>query len=346
MKKAVNKKMCVAVFNLMMVLTTITLQGNAQKYKSKDVKVNYYTYAKVLLDSSRYHNYTVTGNMPDYMGGNYALARLLYNINGLRRNNQGGDIEVMVSMPYYYQPSGYTSSVQTGTQKEKVNGVETSYNVYSYQGTFVQPYEYVLRDNVTGLDLGQGKDIRTVTVATDWYRSGDEASRNWEAAQRSQMGKVGQELLHQVNVDMGKLITGNFYTGSTTETVYVFYIKDKEEYADLDSAATTAVQAYASINAAQKGQHDSFAAAIAPAEAIWLRALAQQDTESKKARINRKAANLILFNLAWAAFWKNDFSAAQGYADKADENGKRDGWIYGFEQQVKERKARLLNKTN
>ncbi len=332
----------------LLLFTCTALTAAAQKYKTKDVTFYHYQYPQVQLDTPQYRTYSVSGSLPDYMGGNYALARQAYPIGSLRRIPQaGGDIEVLMNFPFYYE-DGLISrpAIVQGSQKEKVNGVETSYTVYSYQGTFYQPYEYIIRDNTKGTDLSTGKDKRQIKVATDWYRSSEEALRNWDNALRTQMGNAANTMLRESGTAINQQLTAAFYMGKVQARADVYYMKDKEEFADLDSAAQVALQAYTTINATQQGQHSDFIKAIAPAEAIWQRAMAQYNPEDKKGRINSKAANIILFNLAWAAFWKNDYQAALDYADKADENGKRDGWVYGFEQKVKERRERMGNSTN
>lgn len=331
---------------LLFAFTALT--AAAQKYKTKDVAFYHYQYPLVRLDTPRYRTYSVSGSLPDYMGGSYALARQAYPIGKLRRIPQaGGDIEVLMEFPYYTE-DGLISrpAVVQGSQTEKVNGVATTYTVYSYQGTFYQPYEYIIRDNVKGNDLGSGKDKRQVKVATDWYRTSEEAVRNWETALRTQMGNAAGAVLREAATAINGQLTAAFYTGRAQARADVYYMKDKGEFADLDSAAQIALGAYATINESQFGLHNDFVKAIAPAEAIWQRAMAQYNPDDKKGRINAKAANIILFNLAWAAYWKNDFVAALEYADRADENGKRDGWVYGFEQKVKERRERMGNSTN
>jgi hypothetical protein len=319
--------------------------ASAQKYKTKDVVFYHYQYPQVQLDTARYRTYSVSGSLPDYMGGTYALASQSYPIGRLRRiPRDGGDIEVLMNFPYYTE-DGLISrpSVVQGSKTEKVNGVETNYTVYSYQGSFYQSYEYIIRDNAKGADLSTGKDRRQIKVATDWYRTSEEAVRNWESALRTQMGNAAISLLREAANVVGQRLTAIFYTGKAQARADVYYMKDKEDFADLDSAAQIALGAYATIDESQHGSHTAFAKAVAPAEAIWLRAMAEYGTGENKGRINAKAANIILFNLAWAAYWKNDFKAALDYAERAEENGKRDGWVYGFEQKVKERKERMLN---
>jgi hypothetical protein len=328
---------------LLYALTALT--ASAQKYKTKDVTFYHYQYPLVQLDTARYRTYSVSGSLPDYAGGGYGLARMAFAIGNLRRSGTaGGDIEVLVDFPYYTEDGlvGRPAVVQ-GSKTEKVNGVETTYTVFSYQGSFYQGYEYTVRDNAKGADLGTGRDRRQIKVATDWYRTSEEAVRNWETALRTQMGQAAQNLLREAANVVGQRLAAIFYTGKAQARADVYYMKDKEDFADLDSAAQIALAAYATINETQLGLHNDFIKTVAPAEAVWLRALAEYGTGEKKGRINAKAANIILFNLAWAAYWKNDFAAALGYADKADENGKRDGWVQGFEAKVKERKERMLN---
>ena len=329
---------------MLMVLATI-LGATAQKYKSKTVDFDYYQFPQIKLDTSVYRSYSVSGNLPDYMGGSYALSRQGYPVPGLRRNAQpGGDIEILLNFAHYQEDSYARPSLQTGSQKAKLDGKDTTVTVYSYQGSFYQPYEYTLRDNVKGKELLTAANKKRMPCATDWYRSSDEAVRNWENAMRTQLARQSGDLLREVSSGIEGNITGFFYSGAMKGRAEVFYMKDKDGYADLDSAAQVALAAYTLITPGQGGQHDGFAKAIPPAEAIWLRALAQYEPGNKKARINSKVANIILHNLAWASYWKNDFAAALQYADRADDNGKRDGWVPGFLRTVKEGKERFGNR--
>jgi hypothetical protein len=331
------------------LLTMLALFGlyntsEAQKYKSKMANFEYYEYPKVALNKPAYSTYSVTGNLPDYMGGGYALARMTFDMSGLKRSpQQGGDIEILLNFAYYTEDPYARPTLQKGSKTVKVNGRDTSVPVYNYQGGFNQPYEYTMMDNAKGNTLFTFAGKGRYNVATDWYSNSDEAMRNWETTLRTQVAQQSGNVLREASGVIQTIATRQFYTGSAKGQAEIMYMKDKEEYADLDSAFQIAISAYPLIAAEQKGQHDSFAVAIAPAEIIWQRALAQYAPDSKKARINGKAANLILFNLAYAAYWKNDFSAATGYAEKAGENDKRDGWVNGFIEKVKDRKERLRN---
>ena len=331
-------------YAMLMVLATI-LGATAQKYKSKTVDFDYYQFPQIKLDTSVYRSYSVSGSLPDYMGGSYALIRQGYPIVGLRRNAQpGGDIEVLLNFAYYQEDSYARPSLQTGSQKAKLDGRDTTVTVYSYQGAFYLPYEYTLRDNVKGKDLFTAAGRKRLAVATDWYRSSDEAVRNWENTVRSLIARQSGAVLREVSSGIEGNITGFFYSGAMKGRAEVFYMKDKEDFADLDSAAQLALAAYPLISAELVGQHNAFAKAVLPAETIWLRALSQYEPDNKKARINSKTANIILHNLAWASYWKNDFTAALQYADRADDNDKRDGWVPGFLRTVKDRKDRFDNR--
>jgi hypothetical protein len=325
-------------------LCCLTGSLTAQKYKSKFAYFEYYEYPVTALDTTSYRTYSVTGNLPDYMGGGYALARLGYDMDGLRRSPQpGGDIEILLNFSYYTEDPYGRPKLQQGSKTVKANGRDTSVPVYNYQGSFYQPYEYTIMDNAKGKTLFTHANRGRYIVATDWYNTGDEALRNWETTLRTQIAQQSGNVLREVSGAVQTMVSRQFYTGPAKGQAEVMYMKDKDDYPDLDSAAQIALAAYPLIAPVQKGKHDSFATAIAPAEAIWLRALGQYEPDSKKARINGKAANLILFNLAHAAFWKNDFALAMEYAERAGENGKRDGWVPGLEAKVKDRKGRWGN---
>ena len=332
------------IYATALLLAAASVSANAQKYKSKMAYFEYYEYPKVSLDTPSYLTYSVTGNLPDYMGGGYTLARQNYDIGGLKRSPQpGGDIEVLLNFGYYTEDPYGRPKQQQGSKTVKVNGRDTSVPVYNYGGSFYQPYEYSIVDNAKGKTLFSFANKGRYNVATDWYNTSDEALRNWETALRTQIAQESGNLLREATGTIQTIAAGQFYTGASKGQAEIMYMKDRDAYPDLDSAYGIAMAAYPLIDAAQKGQHGAFAKAIAPAEAIWLRALAQYEPDSKNARINGKAANLILFNLAHAAFWKNDFGAAAGYAEKAAENDKRDGWVHGFTEKIKDRRERLRN---
>ncbi len=328
---------------LLLLLATVlfTVAATAQKYKTRSAVFSYYQYPQVRLDST-YTTYSVGGSVADYAGGTYALSGQRYTLPLQRKTGEDGDIAILMNIDYYTPDNRALPAIVQGSQTEKINGKDSSVTVYGYRGGFYQPYAYTLRDNVSNTDLVSASDRIPVTISTGWYRSSEEAVRNWDNALRSQMAAQGQALVRNLTTSIGQQLSQQFYAGKQKTRVDIYYMKDKERYSDLDSAARIADAAYGLISETLGGWHDSFAVAIAAAEAIWLRALHQQSAD-KEARINAKAANAILQNLAYAALWQNRLDSALSYANQADANDKREGWIYPFQRQVADQRKRLGN---
>jgi hypothetical protein len=326
---------------LLLIAGLFSQPVTAQKYKTRSVVFSYYQYPQVGLDST-YKTYSVSGTVADYAGGNYVLSSQRYALPLQRKSGEDGDIALLINIGYYTPDNRAIPAIVSGSQTEKINGKDSSVTVYSYRGGFYQPYDYTLRDNVSNSDLFTASDRIPVTISTGWYKSSEEAIRNWDNALRSQMAAQGQALVRNLATTLNRQMEQQFYTGMQRTRVDVYYIKDRERYSDLDSAAQMAAAAYSLIKETLRGRHDSFAVAIAAAEAIWLRAL-QQQSPDKDARINAKVVNILLQNLGYAALWQNQWDKALAYASQADANDKREGWIYLFQRLVADQRKRLGN---
>jgi hypothetical protein len=118
----------------------------AQKTKYERIPITYYKMPSFVLDST-YKTYSVSANIPDYMGGNYAAANISYTIQGLKKVATTGDIEILLNYPYYKLFTNTPPQINTTsrTNKEKVTTT-----TYSKSCTYEQGYEYKIVNNKTG----------------------------------------------------------------------------------------------------------------------------------------------------------------------------------------------------
>ncbi len=323
--------------NYIIIIVLLSSQTcTAQKTKYERVSFTYYKLPAIALDS-QYKTYSVAASIPDYMGGNYLASTMSYAIPPLKKTAMAGDIEVQLSYPMFTE---YSRPEQHGqVYNTKVNGRDTSYTMYYYNGSYRQGYEYRIKDNITGKEYAKDNFMWMIGVQTDQYKDPGEAARQYNIIYMQRIGAEASKRHKELAGTINSIVNNLFYKGDAGTYSDVYRMKDKDDYADLDSASEIAIKAYSLITAADKFIHSKFTEAIQPAIAIWQRALSQQE-DSKKARINKKAANIILFNLAQAAYWSADYKTAMEYAKKADENGKSDFWVDGFEKTVQDTQGR------
>ncbi len=332
----IQNKYGVIVLLLYVSITSLPLY--AQKIKYERVPITYYKKPLLVLDSA-YKTYAISANIPDYMGGNYAAANLQYNMQNLKKVPNPGDIEVMLKYNYYTLFTNQQPTINTINRKEKVNNVEVNKTYYNKTCAFEQPYEYKIMNNKYGNSLGGRVDTWVFRITTPEYSTEQEAHNSWDSYVRGQVAAETQQLHNRIAAELSNKVSNLFYKGDATTTVDIYKIKDNKEYADLDSAYNIAIEAYKLLSNHTDTSRVVYSKAIQPATNIWLRAIAQKE-DSKKARITSKIVNVLLFNLAYAAYWNRDWNIALQYAQAADENGKRDFWVKDFEKNIEQVKKR------
>lgn len=317
------------LFIFLITATALVQTAAAQKTRYDRVSFSYYRLPQLVLDST-YKTYAVNANIPDYMGGNYAAANMNYSLQHLKKAQSPADIEVNLNYPYYREFIGVPPKTSSQSSKSKVNGQEVTTITYSKSGGYEQPYQYKIVNNRTGQVIEQKNNTWLFTVTTSAYATEAEANQAWENTLRSQASAFATQEHNKLAAYINGTLAALFYKGMVNGSVDVYYIKDKDDYAELDSAAQIARAAYETIsrNTTDTGRAE-FVQKIQPAMKIWEALLAQKE-DSKKARINAKVAAVLLFNLAHAAYWQRDFDHALAYARAADENGKLDDWAKNF----------------
>jgi hypothetical protein len=258
---------------------------------------------------------------------------LRYKIGYLKPINTIPDVEIRLNYPYYKHFMNAAPFVNKSSKKEKVNGVEVITTTYNKSCSYEGSYEYNITDNVADRKLAGKKDTWLWTVTTPEYSTEAEANQAWEAYSRSRISEVCTAQHNKVAAEIGRIVAALFYKGDATTTVDLYKMKDKEDYADLDSAYTIALEAYKLLSNHTDTDRTAFTKAVQPAMEIWKRVVAQKE-DSRKARVNNKVASVVLYNLAMAAYWSKDWDGATTYANAADENGKRDDWVKDFEKNV------------
>lgn len=300
----------------------------AQKIKYERVNITYYKMPTMVLDST-YKTYAVVANIPDYMGGNYAAASMSYTLQHLKKATSPADIEVLLNYGYYKQMGVFPPIINKLSHTNKVNGVEVTTHGYNKSCSYEQPFEYKIVDNKTGQKITHKIDSWTCTITTQEYATEAEAHQAWDGVLRAQITQIQTANHNKLAASINGIISNAFYKGDAPATVDLYKMKDKEDYADLDSAFNMAIAAYKLLSNHQNDSREDFIKAIQPAMQIWQSVIAQKE-DSKKARVNPKIANVVLYNLASAAYWSKDWDTAINYAKVADENGKSDFWVKDF----------------
>lgn len=303
------------------------LSGQTQKIKYERVQFSYYKMPQVTLDST-YRTYAVSANIPDYLGGNYAAANMNYSLQHLKKTQSPADIEIMLNYPYYKQMGGFPPLVNKQTSTSKVNGQDVTTTSYYKSCSYEQPFEYRIVNNKTGQVISRRNDSWTFTVTGSSYATETEANQNWDNTLRTKVGEFTTAEHNKLAANISNTLSAMFYKGMAGASVDVYSVKDKE-YTDLDSAYQIAQQAYRSFTENKENGLEAFKKNIASAIEIWQRLLAQKQ-DNKKARINPKITALLLFNLAHAAYWQQQYDQGIAYAQQADENGKLDDWVKNF----------------
>jgi hypothetical protein len=327
-RTSVKQKITYKKIMVLLCVSIIALHSYAQKTKYERTNITYYKVPTVVLDST-YKTYAIVANIPEYMGGSYTASSLTYNMQHLKKATSPADIEVLINYEYYRSFVNQAPKVTTSTSKSTVNGAEVITTTYTKDGSYEQPFQYKIINNKTGVILAQKNDSWVFTVTGTSYNTEAEAIQNWESTLRTQASKEAMQVHYRAVARISAVLTDLYYKGDATTYVDIYKMKDKEDYADLDSAFTLATEAYKLVSNHKNEDRTEFAKAIIPATQIWQRVVAQKE-DSKKARINPKTANVVLFNLAYAAYWCKDWDAAIGYAKAAEENGKSDGWCKDF----------------
>lgn len=300
---------------------------NAQKIRYERVQFSYYKLPQITLDSS-YRTYAVSANIPDYMGGNYAAAIMSYSLQHLKKAQSPADIEILLNYPYYKQFGAFPPMVNKQTTTSKVNGQDVTTTTYTKSCSYEQPFEYKLVNNKTGQIISRRNDSRTFTVTTPAYATEAEANQNWDNTLRSKVSEFTTAEHNKLAANISNTLSAMFYKGMAGASVDVYSVKDKD-YPELDSAYKLAQDAYRSFTTNKENGLEAFRKNIAPAIGIWERLLSQKE-DSKKAHINPKITALLLFNLAYAAYWQQQYDRGIAYAQQADENGKLDDWVKNF----------------
>ena len=316
------KRACACAFILFSHLCV-----TSQKIKYERVQFSYYKMPQVTLDST-YRTYAVSANIPDYMGGNYAAANMNYSLQHLKKAQSPADIEVMLNYPYYRQMGPFPPTVNKQTSTSKVNGQDVTTTSYTKSCSYEQPYEYRIVNNKTGQIISRANNSWTFTVTGSSYATEAEANQNWDNTLRSKVGEYTSAEHNKLAAGISNTLSGMFYKGMAGASVDVYSVKDKD-YPELDSAYRLAQYAYRSFTVNKENGLEVFKKNIAPAIGIWERLLAQRE-DSKKSRINPKITALLLFNLAYANYWQQQYDRGIAYAQQADENGKLDDWVKNF----------------
>jgi hypothetical protein len=303
------------------------LRGISQKLRYERVQFSYYKLPQITLDSS-YRTYAVSANIPDYMGGNYAAANMSYSLQHLKKAQTPADIEVLLNYPYYKQFGAFPPMVNKQTTTSKVNGQDVTTTTYTKSCSYEQPYEYKIINSKTGQVIAIRNNSWTFTVTGSSYATEAEANQNWENTLRSKLTEVCTAEHNKLAAAISNTLSAMFYKGMAGASVDVYSVKDKD-YPELDSAYKLAQDAYRSFTTNKENGLEAFKKNIAPAIEIWERLLAQKE-DSKKAHINPKVTALLLFNLAHAAYWQQQYDRGIAFARQADENGKLDDWVKNF----------------
>ena len=160
----------------------------------------------------------------------------------------------------------------------------------------------------------------------------------WDNNHRGQLAEMERELLQANLAAASNLLESQYGYAKRSKWLEVYTVKDKNKnYNDLDKAQALALKAYSSYYEDKATSLETLYEAIVR----WEAAMAEIDTENKKARINKKIATAISLNLAVAYTWMDQFANARETIKKVREISKYVSWASSWQGIIDEQEARF-----
>lgn len=264
-----------------------------------------------------------------------------FKLDGYLEVNSNPDLEITLKV----EPFEITKPALESKYVEEKKGsatVKVKYVAYFMQCSF--PVSYHLYDKVNKLNIGTGyvnNSKNPLKITTEFFRSLEELNDHTKETIQNLLQETRTALIKEHISALNSLLSAKYaYAKLEIRQQVVSLESKKKEYADLDSAQTLAVKAYATIKEDKEKGFEEFKGKIQAALRIWNRSLQESDVQDKTTRINAEASFIILQNCAFAQYWMNNFERARVYLSMAERVHKNVDWIKELRQNIQEREKR------
>ncbi len=276
--------------NLMLATLFILVRAYAQKSADKKVATKFIYLPP--YDVSAADPATITA---DFAAGKVTIGTKKLSDMESTCSRKGAETlkESIVKVTTYYYTINMTTSESFMVARDAAGGV-----LYSEQLSKAEPSTFTF-----------GKDKCE-------YWQAEKMKKDYAAKESSIMQSGERDFVNQQYNKARQVAKQNLTITSIPEELRVYYAKGKEfDYKDLESAMTTALDAYEEIG--NKGPSDANFAKLKECIVIWEKELQETDAENKGARINKKIARSLHENCFNAYLYTYQIEEAKVHGRKA-----------------------------
>lgn len=246
-----------------------------------------------------------------------SLARYALVLPGYHKVDVGGDIEI----EFVISPLSITKKeLKDQPITIEKNGAKSTLHQYSYSIDYSFPAK--IRLSARG-DLVAEQDLPGFFSA-EYYpqnRGSKEAIENEYRYDHYYIPGLLADRLTERKSQIRTWLSSNYGKGFVPRRVAIATVKDKKgEYEDLYPAFSQIVAAVASMNGKLNYIDDDFKVKLTNAISIYDQVLAQYSPD-KKARVNKKIAGMILYNISLALTLLHQFDEAEQRLAQIQEKG-------------------------
>lgn len=206
--------------------------------------------------------------------------------------------------------------LKNATVEKKITGSGTT-TKYEYYAKYEMPATLTIEVPGQGIVINENINFGQKSKLINKFDS-EYSFEYWRIDNYDQFWKTTQQQeLTSMLASMNDLINDKcgFPTKSYATEVYTVKKHKGQDYSDLIDGYTTAKSGYDLIykDISKADAKKKLGEAIS----IWENALKESDMNDNKARINEKVTALLYVNIAEAYMWMDEWSAADGYIQKA-----------------------------
>ena len=152
--------------------------------------------------------------------------------------------------------------------------------------------------------FGHGSCSYVILADADIWR--EAAKKNLDKNFNAQQASFSKGIQEDITTMAKEAVAGGIFLQPVRMEFELARAEDKkQDYSDLQQAYDTAYEAYAIYKA--QGYNNETIESLQRAIPVWEKALQEADLKNKKARINKKIAKALHWNIAWAAMFSNDY---------------------------------------
>ncbi len=222
------------------------------------------------------------------------LADSYLRLDGYDKSEEGDDVLTGQVVFYDFEKMDVSTEIKQESYYSRSAKKNLNRNVTYYITKYKRPTELTLTYNGETLHSGM------YDLTGEYVEYNDKSRPN--------MFNIEKQTISDNLLEINAYINDFYGISQQVNTVEVFYVKNKKgEYDDLEEAKEIALKAYAGFDI--NGDNELLLDSID----IWKTALEESDLEDRKARIDTKVTEAILFNLVEAHIALKDLPTAEGY---------------------------------